>query len=233
MSLKAEIDKMLDDLHAGRFGVTIPPEVFASMKQATDELIASGAADRALRVGDRLPTFSLEDHEGVTYSSEMLLGEGLLILSFYRGVWCPYCNLELQALERSLPTYRELGAKLLAISPQSRANSRKSVRQNQLSFPILSDPRNEVAESFGLKFTLPDYLIGVYKSLKNNLPAFNGDDSWSLPMPARFVADRDGTVLYAEVNPDYTERPEPEELLPVLHAARLTACGLVRNNAPP
>jgi peroxiredoxin len=145
-----------------------------------------------------------------------LLAAGPLVLSFYRGVWCPYCNLELQALEATLPRFRELGASLVAISPQTAANSRKSLRQNGLSFPILSDAGNDVAAAFGLRFALPDYLVDLYKQLKNDLPAFNGDPGWTLPMPARYVIGRDGIIAYAEVNPDYTRRPEPESLLPVL-----------------
>jgi peroxiredoxin len=99
-------------------------------------------------------------------------------------------------------------------------NSRKSVRTNQLSFPILSDTHNDVAAAFGLRFTLPDYLIELYKQLKNDLPAFNGDPGWTLPMPARYVVGQDGVILYSEVNPDYTQRPEPEDLLPALRQAK-------------
>lgn len=122
----------------------------------------------------------------------------------------------LQALEAARPEFERLGAKLVAISPQTPVNSRKSVRQNKLSFAILSDTNNEVASAFGLKFALPDYLVELYKSLKNDLPTFNGDPNWTLPMPGRFVIAPDSTIVYAEVNPDYTHRPEPEAMLPAL-----------------
>jgi peroxiredoxin len=147
-----------------------------------------------------------------------LLAEGPLVLTFYRGVWCPYCNLELQALQDALVSFQELGARIVAISPQNAVNSRKSVRTNALSFPILSDTHNDVAAAFGLRFELPDYLVELYKKLKNDLPAFNGDASWTLPMPARYVIAQDGTILYAEVNPDYTHRPEPSDMLPALRS---------------
>lgn len=192
------------------------------MHRATTELIASGAAQRALKAGDTVPAFTLADPEGNPVSSASLLSKGPLVMSFYRGVWCPYCNMELQALQETLPQFQALGASLIAISPQNPVNSRKSVRQNNLSFPILSDPHNDVAAAFGLRFALPDYLVDLYKSLKNDLPAFNGDPSWTLPMPARFVVGEDGTILYAEVNPDYTRRPEPEDMLPALRRARNT-----------
>ena len=186
------------------------------MERATAELIASGAPERALKVGDIAPAFTLKDGEGYAVSSTDLLARGPLIISFYRGVWCPYCNLELQALEAALPAFRAAGASLVAISPQSPPNSRKSQRQNNLSFPILSDVGNELAAAFGLRFALPDYLIDLYKKLKNDLPAFNGDASWTLPMPGRFAIGKDGVIRYADVNPDYTHRPEPEELLSAL-----------------
>ena len=102
---------------------------------------------------------------------------------------------------------------------QTAPNTRKSVRQNKLTFPILSDVRGKVAAAFGLRFELPAYLVELYKSLKNDLPTFNDDPSWSLPMPARYVIDRDGTILYSEVNPDYTRRPELEDMIPVLQRA--------------
>ncbi len=93
------------------------------------------------------------------------------------------------------------------------------MRQNNLTFPILSDPHNDVAVAFGLRFEMPDYLVELYKSLKNDLPSFNGDASWTLPMPARYVVGQDGIILYAEVNPDYMRRPEPEDMLPALRCA--------------
>jgi peroxiredoxin len=114
------------------------------MHRATAELIASGAADRAKQVGDKAPSFSLKDPEGNIVSSAELLPKGPLIVSFYRGVWCPYCNIELQALETAKPEFEKFGASLVAISPQTQPNSRKSVRQNKLSFPILSDTNGEV-----------------------------------------------------------------------------------------
>ena len=138
-------------------------------------------------------------------------------MTFYRGVWCPYCNMDLQALQEALPKIKELGADLVAISPQTAPNSRRSQRDNKLGFPILSDKGNAVADAFHLRFTLPGYLQDLYKNaFKNDLAVVNGDPSWTLPMPARYVIGQDGAILYAEVNPDYTNRPDPEELFPVL-----------------
>ena len=216
MTLQAKLDAFKADFQSGKPPYNAPPQVHATMKKATDALIASGQAERALRAGDKAPEFTLEDPDGNPVSSAELLAKGPLVLSFYRGVWCPYCNMELQALEEALPAIRELGASLVAISPQIKANSRKSVRQNELSFPILSDSKNDVAAAFGLRFTLPDYLIELYKNFGNDLPKINDDPSWTLPMPARFVIGVDSIITYAEVNPDYTLRPDPSELLPAL-----------------
>lgn len=223
MSLQAKLDAFKADFEAGKPPYNVPPSVIETMHRATAELIASGLADRALKVGDKAPPFTLKDPDGNSISSGDLLAHGPLVVSFYRGVWCPYCNMELQALQAALPAFTKAGAKLVAISPQTAPNSRKSVRQNNLDFPILSDPHNDVAHAFGLRFALPPYLVALYKSLKNDLPGFNGDDSWTLPMPGRFVIGQDGTVLYAEVNPDYTLRPEPEDMLQALSAANEAA----------
>ena len=131
--------------------------------------------------------------------------------------------MDLQALQEALPAIVERGAQLVAISPQTQSNSRKSQRENKVTFPILSDPGNEVAARFGLRFELPDYLIELYRdTFKNDLARVNGEPSWTLPMPARYVIGTDGVIAYAEVNPDYTRRPDPEELLPVLAAMKNT-----------
>jgi peroxiredoxin len=225
MSLQAKLDAFKADFEAGRPPYRVPRPVIDTMHRATAELIASGAAKHAKQVGERAPSFSLKDAEGKVVSSAELLKRGPLVVSFYRGVWCPYCNMELQALEAARPEFERLGASLLAISPQTQANSRKSVRQNKLGFPILSDPRGEVSAAFGLRFQLPEYLVELYTTLKNDLPAINDDASWSLPMPGRYVIATDGTILYADVNPDYTQRPDPEDLIPALtsEAARNAA----------
>ena len=224
MSLQAKLDAFKTDFEAGKPPYNVPYSVIETMHRATAELVASGAAGRALKAGDKAPAFTLSDPDGRPISSADLLAHGPLVVSFYRGVWCPYCNMELQALQAALPAFEKLGASLVAISPQTAPNSRKSVRQNDIAFPILSDPHNDVAAAFGLRFAMPDYLVDLYKGLKNDLPAFNDDPNWTLPMPGRFVIAQDGTVLYAEVNPDYTRRPEPDDMLPALrHAASVAA----------
>jgi peroxiredoxin len=216
MALQDRLDAFKADFESGRFPLKPTMEALDTMHRATDELIASAQAQRAKKAGDTAPEFTLRDPDGKPMSSRELLARGPLVISFYRGVWCPYCNLELQALQEALPEIAARDASLVAISPQTAANSRKSQRDNKLSFPILSDSKSEVANAFGIRFALPGYLVDLYKSFKNDLPAFNDDPSWVLPMPARYVIGTDGSIAYSEVNPDYTRRPDPTELLPVL-----------------
>lgn len=219
MSLQAKLDAFKADFKAGKPPFNAPAEIHPIMERATAELIATGQAARTIKAGDRAPQFTLVDQDNNEVSSTELLKKGPLVVTFYRGVWCPYCNMELQAMNEALPTLQSYGANVVAISPQTPVNSRKSVRNNELGFPVLSDAGNEVAAAFGLRFEMPDYLVDLYKMLKNDLVAFNGDASWTLPMPARYVIGSDGIVLYSEVNPDYTHRPDPDELFPVLQKA--------------
>jgi peroxiredoxin len=223
MSLQAKLDAFKADFESGKPPYNAPRAVIETMQRATAELIATGAAFRTKKAGDIAPSFSLKDPNGSVLNSGELLQRGPLILTFYRGVWCPYCNMELQALEAAKPKFDKYGASLIAISPQTAANSRKSIQKNNLTFPILSDPNGMASEAFGLRFHLPDYLIELYKNFKNDLPLFNGDPSWTLPMPARFVIGQDGVILYSEANPDYTRRPEPEDMFPVLERTTVKA----------
>ncbi|MGF6243336.1 peroxiredoxin [Paraburkholderia sp. GAS38] len=223
MSLQDKLDAFRADFKAGKPPFHAPPEIHPVMERATAELIASGQAGRAIKAGDRAPHFNLKDQNGNDVSSAALLVKGPLVVTFYRGVWCPYCNIELQAINEVLPEIQAYGANVVAISPQTPVNSRKSVRTNELGFPVLSDVNGQTGADFGLRFALPDYLVELYKNLKNDLPAFNNDPSWTLPMPARYVIGQDGIVLYSEVNPDYTRRPDPSDMFPVLEKATARA----------
>jgi thiol-disulfide isomerase/thioredoxin len=139
MTLQTKLDAFKADFEAGKPPYNVPRAVIDTMHRATAELKASGLAERAKKVGDKAPAFMLKDPEGNVMSSQDLLAKGPLIVSFYRGVWCPYCNMELQALQVAPPGFEKLGARLVAISPQTAPNSRRSTRENNLSFPILSD----------------------------------------------------------------------------------------------
>ncbi|MFJ3486903.1 peroxiredoxin-like family protein [Pseudomonas sp. NPDC090202] len=221
MSLQARLDAFKADLESGQPPYNVPRPVVDAIHRATEELIATGQAERALKAGDKAPDFSLLDVDGNTVDFASLLARGPVVLTFYRGVWCPYCNMDLQALEEARADIEARGATMVAISMQTALNSRKAIRQNKLGFPILVDPQGELADAFGIRFTFPDYLIDIYKNVfKNDLAIVNDDPSWNLPMPARYVIGQDGVIAFAEVNPDYTRRPEPAELLPTLDRLR-------------
>ena len=210
----------LDALRAEFETKLAPPAVVEALHRSIEELIASGIAERALKAGDTAPGFSLPDADGKSVSSKDMLARGPLVVTFYRGVWCPYCNLELQALETARPQIEMRGARVVAISQQIAPNSQKSQRQNALGFPILSDKGGTVAAQFGIRWTAPEYLRQIHRQLGADLTQFNGEDSWTLPTPARYIIGQDDVIAYAEINPDYTRRPEPSDLFPVLDRIR-------------
>jgi peroxiredoxin len=191
----------------------VPQEVQAIHEQVIGELRDQGIAGRALAAGAKTPAFELKDHNGETVSSAELLRTGRLVICFFRGRWCPFCVGQLEAMSVILPQIRDAGGDLLAISPQTVQQSFFMADQHRLRFPLLSDAGNQVARQFGLVYRVPDYQETIYRRVLINLPFTNGDESWELPIPAVYVVDRDGTVLFAAVNPDYKERPEPEEIL--------------------
>jgi len=190
----------------------VPPETQAIHERVIAELQERGIANRAL-AGGKAPSFELKDRNGKTVSSAGLLKEGRLAVCFFRGRWCPFCVGQLEAMNQVLARIRQTGASLVAISPQTVQQSFFMADQHRLGFPLLSDAKNQVARQFGLVYHVPDYQQSLYRRTLVNLPFTNGDETWELPIPAVFVVDRDGTILFAAVNPDYKERPEPEEVL--------------------
>src|SRR5712671_4670942 len=175
-------------------------------------------AQNIVPVSAKAPEFEVQDHDGRNLSSVDLLARGRLVLCFIRGRWCPFCVGQMEAMNLVLPEIERAGATLVAISPQTVRQSFFMHDQHKLRFPLLSDPGNEVARQFGLTYRVNEEQQGVYRRAFVNLPFANGDDSWQLPIPATFILERDGTVLYVSANEDYTERPEPREILRVLNA---------------
>ena len=146
-------------------------------------------------------------------SAAELLGCGRLVVCFFRGRWDPFCCGQMEAMNRALPEIENAGASLVAISPQTVKQSFFMADQHRLGFPVLSDAGNQVARQFGLVYRVPPEQESIYRRAFINLPLANGDDSWELPIPASYVVDRDGTVLFAYANEDYTERVEPGEMV--------------------
>jgi peroxiredoxin len=213
MSLKAELDAFRTE-----FMTKVPAEIREAMTRADQELSDSGILGRALRAGDRAPDFALPDARGGTVRLSSLIEHGPVVLAFYRGGWCPYCNLELRALQRTLPEFARLGTTLVGVSPQTPDESLSTAEKNSLEYPVLSDTGSRMAKAFGIAFDLADELRPIYARFGHALPDRNGDDSWVLPMPATFVIDRDGLIALAFVDADYRNRLEPAEIVAVLKA---------------
>ena len=196
----------------------VPAETQAIHAQAVAELKQRQVAANILPADAKAPAFELQDHNGKTISSSDLLATGRLVLCFIRGRWCPFCVGQMEAMNLVVPDIKRAGATLVAISPQTVKQSDFMHDQHKLRFPLLSDTGNKVARQFGLTYRVPTPQEAVYRQAFVNLPFTNGDDSWELPIPATYILDRDGTIIFASSNEDYTERPEPSEILNVLSA---------------
>jgi peroxiredoxin len=194
----------------------VPPEIQAIHARVITELGQSGITERALQPGGKVPDFELSDHKGTLVRSIDLLREGPLVVCFFRGRWCPFCVGQLEAMNAISTQVKALSASLVAISPQTVHQSYLMADQHRFRFPLLCDAENKVAKLFGLVYPVPEYQQEIYRRVFINLPFVNGDPSWELPIPATYVIDRDSTILYANVNPDYTARPEPGEIIQFL-----------------
>jgi peroxiredoxin len=191
----------------------VPADTSAVNERATEALRSSGVAERALKVNEQSPAFTLIDHNGKPVISATLLAKGPLVIAFLRGRWCPFCCGEAEALNRMLPEFESAGASLVAVSPQSVNQAYFMHDQHKLRFPLLVDEGNKVARQFGIVYRVPDYQEKLFSSVFINLPHINGDASWELPLPATYVIGCDGRVQYAWVNVDYTQRAEPNDVL--------------------
>ena len=206
----------LRDIYAERKDLIakyVLPETQAVHARVIAELKAKRLAKDALPAGMKAPSFELPDQSGKRLSSPDLLARGRLVICFIRGRWCPFCVGQLEAMNLLLPQIEQAEASLIAISPQTVQQSFFMVDQHKLRFPLLSDGGNQVARQFGLTYLVPDEQQAIYRRAFVNLPFANGDDGWELPIPATFILDHDGTILYASADEDYTQRPEPMEVV--------------------
>jgi len=207
-SLSKKIQEFQDQLLP-----TIPQNILKTLMGELRNLVATGIAEQAINKGDRFPAFNLANANNETRSLSDFLSSGPLIISFYRGAWCPYCNLEINALQQRLAEINTAGAQLVAISPQLPDKSIDQVNNSQLTFEVLSDTGNLLAKECGLVFTLPESLRSIYDAWKIDIPDYNGDSSFELPIPASYIIDTTGKVHYAHVDMDYTRRLEPDIII--------------------
>jgi len=213
MSLKAQIDAYNVQKEA-----KLPADVLALMDTTNEELIAQHIKDNALQVGAKVDNFTLANHNGESIELNDLLNKGPVIISFYRGGWCPYCNLELKALNDYLAQFKTQSAQLIAISPQLPDETLSTTQKNELEFDVLSDVSNKVAERFGLSFTLDERIQALYTQFGIDFEHYYGDKSFKLPLPATYVINQEGVITYAFLNEDYTLRAEPIDIMAALES---------------
>ncbi|MFL5626658.1 MAG: peroxiredoxin-like family protein [Ktedonobacteraceae bacterium] len=187
----------------------VPEEMAKQVNSHIEQLIKSGAAEFALKEDEQAPDFTLPDALGQPVTLSQLLTQGPVIIIFYRGQWCPYCNLELRAYQKALTQVQELGATLVAISPQTPDHSLSTMERQGLAFAVLSDVGNQVARQFGLVFTLDEAARALYAQIGADLPAYNGDDAWELPMTGTFLVDQSRRIRLASVDPNFFHRLDP------------------------
>ena len=196
----------------------LPPELMATFYSSIETLVKTDIAKHSLKVGEKAPDFTLPDTFGKPVKLSELLQHGPAVVTFYRGEWCPFCNLMLRAYQNILPQIQALGASLVAISPQTPDYSLSTVEKKELTFTVLSDVGNTVARQYKLVFALPEQFRALYTSIGSDVPTFDGDTSWELPMPGTFIIAQDGSIRLAFVHEDHTRRLEPAALLDGLRA---------------
>ncbi len=194
----------------------IAPETVNILMSGIKEVIDSGIAGRALKPGAAAPAINLPNATGDRIDVSAMLTDGPVVVSFYRGAWCPYCNLELAALKSRLPEIEELGARLVAITPETPDNSLTVKQKHGLEFEVLSDQGNEVARQFGLVFRVDDATNEALKIFGIDIEASNGNASQELPLPATYVIAGDGSIAGAFADADYTKRMEPDDIIATL-----------------
>ncbi|MDQ2177885.1 peroxiredoxin-like family protein [Marinifilum sp. D714] len=194
----------------------MPKETTTKFDKQIQELRDMNFASQGLKVGDTIPMFILNNAKDQKVSSKEILENNPIVINFYRGGWCPYCNLELRALQQFLPEFENLGTKLIAISPEKPDNSMSTVEKNELKFEVLTDTDNKLARDFGIVFEFPEYLDEAYNGFGLDLKKHNNSKKVELPLPATYVVDQTGTIRYAFADEDYTMRANPEDILEAL-----------------
>ncbi len=178
-------------------------------KKGKKIITAEEAVKNALNVGTKIPSFTLLNEKNEQISSESLLKEGNIVLVFYRGAWCPYCNLYLRSLQKSLGDITKNGGKLVAVSVENPDTTLTVLQKNDLKFTVLSDKKLEVARKFGIVFQLPADTNEKYKDYGIDLVKQNETATPELPLSATYIIKHDGEIVYAFLDPDYTKRAEP------------------------
>jgi peroxiredoxin len=211
MSLENELAALKADISS-----RVDPETAKILDEARYSLTKSGIASRALKTGDQAPDFALPDALGKILRLSELLKDGPVVLIFYRGQWCPFCNLTLRSYQAVQSAINRYEGQLVAISAQKPDQSLSMQEKNALTFPVLSDSENAASRAFGLLFQLPEPLVTVFKARQIDLPSINEAGTWELPIPAIYVIAKDGKIVTDHVDPDHRNRLEPEQVISAL-----------------
>ena len=193
-----------------------PAEALSIIRAADEELRDRGVGKDALKAGDAFPDAILTDPHGRDFSFRQIIQNRPAVISFYRGGWCPYCNLELKAYQDLLGEITSVGGQLVAVSPEKPDNSLTTIEKNSLAFPVLTDTENKLAKALGIAFELPAELQDLFGRFGMNLPDLNAGTGWALPVPATFVVDGASKIVLADVDPQYTRRLEPARAIEAL-----------------
>lgn len=188
-------------------------------KEGIESVRNSGILEVALNVGDIAPNFTLNNALGEPVQLNDLLKKGQVVLTWYRGGWCPYCNITLHQLQRELPIFQANGANLVALTPELPDKSMSTAEKNELEFEVLSDVGNKIAKEYGIVFKLTDEVAVRYNDAFDLLD-YNGDSSNELPLAATYVIDQNGKITYAFLDADYRNRAEPSEITDFLKAGK-------------
>jgi peroxiredoxin len=207
------------DMH-GQLAAMLPADVLSAL-DAYAERLGRERYPAALRAGSVAPQFVLPDHRGQAVSLRRLLEQGPVVVTFYRGHWCPYCNTQLHAYQEMLPDLIARSAQLVAISPQTPDNSLTTAERHALAFPVLSDVGSRVADQFGITLSIEDAMRDLHAGVGADLTVINGDSSWRVPVPATYVIKPDGAIAADWIDGDFRHRAEPAEILAALDAIRI------------
>ncbi len=189
-----------------------PQSQVDAFEKGVQELKESGILERAIHEGEKAPDFRLPDIHGDTVQLSDLLKSGPVVIIWYRGGWCPYCNLQLRAMTKVAPEIKRLGATLVAISPQLPDSSIATVMKDTLNFSVLSDVGNKAASEYRIVYTLPSEVLDQFRG-HLDLASYNGSDSTQLPLAVSYIVDTTGTVKYAFLSADYRARAEPSDIV--------------------
>lgn len=190
-----------------------PLEIQAALTQLIREQQQSGIA-YGLKEGTKAKDFTLNNATGQTVNLYEELSKGPVVLVFYRGGWCPFCNLQLKSYQKVLPAIRELGAQLIAVSPQSPDNTLSLQEKHELEFQVVSDPGGVAAASYNILYDVPQYMQDIMSGVMGvNLAEYNSTDRWILPIPSTFMIDESGIIRSSYINPDFMQRQSPDEIL--------------------